>query len=140
LKDIKIEHLLKIFPSSDGKNDVQLHGKKRKLKRQVLKWCETQTEEVLNAEWENINTLKWRLQSVIDHKDREMAERLHQKQCYQNNWRSPPTSGGSSPSPSTTKNNSQPQRFSLADKNNWPTLQSHWNNVAPHENRLVMGM
>lgn len=160
LKDIKIEHLLKIFPSSDGKHDVQLHGKKRKLKRQVLKWCETQTEEVLNAEWENINTLKWRLQSVIDHKDREMAERLHQKQCYQNNWRSPPTSGGASPTPNSIGGNSsssssssnssssnmfiskqqqQQRTFSLADKNNWPSLQSHWNN-APHENRLVMGM
>ena len=29
LKDIKIDHLLKIFPSSEGKQDVQLHGKKR---------------------------------------------------------------------------------------------------------------
>ena len=36
LKDIKIDLLLKIFPSFDGKQDVQLHGKKRKLKRQEM--------------------------------------------------------------------------------------------------------
>jgi len=154
LKDIKIDHLLKIFPSSDGKQDVQLHGKKRKLKRQVLKWCETQSEDILDMEWEKINALKWRLQSVIDHKDKEMEERQKQKLSYQHNWRS------NSASPINRNQNSQfssfqnhigqsesvsvapKQRFSLSisDKNNWPSLQSNWNSSAPHESRLILGM
>jgi len=167
LKDIKIDHLLKIFPSSDGKQDVQLHGKKRKLKRQVLKWCETQSEDILDLEWEKINALKWRLQSVIDHKDKEMEERQKQKLSYQHNWRSnsaSPINRGSNSvhsqqfgsvgfqnhinqseaavaaivqSATTPK-----QRFSLSisDKNNWPSLQSNWNSSAPLESRLILGM
>lgn len=153
LKDIKIDHLLKIFPSSDGKQDVQLHGKKRKLKRQVLKWCETQSEDILDTEWPKINALKWRLQSVIDHKDKEMEERQKQKLSYQHNWRS------NSASPvnrfqnhmavnqavqqvqMTSSVNEKP-RFSLSisDKSNWPSLQSNWNSSAPHESRLILGM
>jgi hypothetical protein len=160
LKDIKIDHLLKIFPSSDGKQDVQLHGKKRKLKRQVLKWCETQSEDVLDLEWEKINALKWRLQSVIDHKDKEMEERQKQKLSYQHNWRSnsasPINRSGTgihtfatgfqnhiqSENGATNQPANQKPRFSLSisDKNNWPSLQSNWNSTAPHESRLILGM
>jgi len=160
LKDIKIDHLLKIFPSSDGKQDVQLHGKKRKLKRQVLKWCETQSEDVLDLEWEKINALKWRLQSVIDHKDKEMEERQKQKLSYQHNWRSNSASpinrsaAGINTFATGFQNHitaaeganqqtaNQKPRFSLSisDKNNWPSLQSNWNSTAPHESRLILGM
>jgi len=160
LKDIKIDHLLKIFPSSDGKQDVQLHGKKRKLKRQVLKWCETQSEDILDMEWEKINALKWRLQSVIDHKDKEMEERQKQKLSYQHNWRSNSASpinrnqfsnssgfqnhiNGQSEGVTTSQVTTPKQRFSLSisDKNNWPSLQSNWaNSSAPHESRLILGM
>merc|ERR1712184_136123 len=38
LKDVKIEHLLKIFEAKTS----TIHGKKRKLKRQITKWIETQ--------------------------------------------------------------------------------------------------
>lgn len=147
LKDIRIEHLLKIFPAADGRQDVHLHGKKRKLKRQVLKWCETQTEEVLNTEWANINTLKWRLQSVIDTKDREMEERLRQKASYQHNWRSNNSSPVSYTARHSTNTSPKPimpvvaatPRFSLADKSNWPSLQANWN-TTPNQNQLVLGV
>merc|ERR1712137_545501 len=43
----------------------------------------------------------WRLQSVIDHKDKEMEERQKQKLSYQHNWRS------NSASPINRNQNSQ---------------------------------
>jgi len=151
LKDIRIEHLLKIFPAADGRQDVHLHGKKRKLKRQVLKWCETQTEEVLNNEWANINTLKWRLQSVIDTKDREMEERQRMKsQNYHHNWRSNSSSPVSyqsrhstntSPKPITLVQAATPTtpRFTLSDTSNWPSLKANWT-TTPNQNQLVLGV
>jgi len=146
LKDIKIDHLLKIFPAHGENGEVELRGKKRKLKRQVLKWCETQPEDILNAEWSKINVLKWRLQEVIDKKDLEMEQRMKEKQSFHNNWRH---SNNSSPvnynrnstntSPKPVVIPQQQPRFSLADKSSWPTLQANWN-ASPAENRLVLGM
>jgi len=142
LKDIKIDHLLKIFPSNESSCEIELRGKKRKLKRQVLKWCETQPEEVLNAEWPQINMLKWRLQAVIDKKDQEMEQRMKEKQSFHSNWRSNSTSPVSftprtSPKP-------QQQQFRLGDKSSWPTVQSTLPpvqaNWTPSESRLVIGM
>jgi hypothetical protein len=103
----------------------------------------------------NINILKWRLQKVIDIKDREMEDRQRQKLTYNNNWRSnssspvayatpAPVSTVAPPSLSAMKPNAampvqQQPRFSLADKASWPTLQANWNSQ-PNESRLVMGM
>jgi len=89
LKDVKIEHLNKIFgTSADDQMPNQIHGKKRKLKRQITKWVETQTDEVLNEHWEEVNNLKWRLQCVIEQKDKEQEERSRNKAAYNYNWRS----------------------------------------------------
>lgn len=89
LKDVKIEHLEKIFgTSADEQFPNQIHGKKRKLKRQITKWIETQSDEVLDENWEKINNLKWRLQCVIDQKDKEQEERSRNKAAYNYNWRS----------------------------------------------------
>merc|ERR1719228_484739 len=87
LKDVKIEHLLKIFGPTDEAKTSTIHGKKRKLKRQITKWIETQPEDVLDDHWEAINVLKWRLQCVIDQKDKEQEERTRNKNAYQYNWR-----------------------------------------------------
>ena len=151
LKDIKIDHLLKIFPSNESSCDIELRGKKRKLKRQVLKWCETQPEEILNREWMAINMLKWRLQAVIDKKDQEMEQRMKEKQSFHSNWRS----NNPSPDSFTTRQHStstspkpQQQQFRLvpSDKTSWPTLrsnlpsmQANWTATTP-ESRLVIGM
>lgn len=148
LKDIKIDHLLKIFPAHGECGEVELRGKKRKLKRQVLKWCETQSEEILNREWSKINVLKWRLQEVIDKKDLEMEQRMKEKQSFHNNWRSNNPSPvqaysrhstNTSPKPTPPPPAPQPPRFSLADKSIWPSLQANWN-ATPNESRLVLGM
>jgi hypothetical protein len=89
LKDVKIEHLEKIFgTSADEQFPNQIHGKKRKLKRQITKWIETQSDEVLDENWKKINNLKWRLQCVIDQKDKEQEERSRNKAAYNYNWRS----------------------------------------------------
>merc|ERR1711881_309428 len=79
----KIEHLLKIFEAKTS----TIHGKKRKLKRQITKWIETQSEDVLNEKYEEVNTLKWLLQRVIEQKDKEQEERTRNKNAYQYNWR-----------------------------------------------------
>lgn len=85
LKDVKIGHLLKIFGTSEEIKST-IHGKKRKLKRQITKWIETQPPAVLDANWEAVNALKWRLQRVIDQKDKEQEERSRNKQQYTYSW------------------------------------------------------
>jgi hypothetical protein len=92
LKDIKIEHLLKIFDPNCGDRASCIQGKKRKLKRQVQKWIETQPDEVLDEYWELVTALKWKLMQVIDIKDKEMEERNRFK-SQSRDWRrktSPP--------------------------------------------------
>lgn len=111
LKDVKLEHLLKIFSPSEMHKQTTIHGKKRKLKRQITKWIETQSDEVLNDSWESVNQLKWRLQCVIDQKDREQEERTRNKTAFQYNWRQ------KSISPRTVS----PQSF-IPAKESWPEL------------------
>lgn len=122
LKDVKIEHLLKIFGPTDEAKTSTIHGKKRKLKRQITKWIETQPEDVLDDHWEAINVLKWRLQCVIDQKDKEQEERTRNKNAYQYNWRQKNHMGGSSGSSSASNSSrtSSPQSFS--NKECWPEL------------------
>jgi len=110
LKDVKIEHLLKIFgPSEELKSTI--HGKKRKLKRQITKWIETQSDDVLDIHWEEVNILKWRLQCVIDQKDKEQEERSRNKASYNYNWRQ---------KTNNSSRTSSPQSFS--NKECWPEL------------------
>ena len=116
LKDVKIEHLLLIFGPLEGAGAI-IHGKKRKLKRQIQKWIETQPDDVLDVHWTEINILKWRLQQVIDQKDKEQEERSRSKNAYQYNWRqkSAGNSGTSSPQ-------------SLTNTDCWPALRKAFEN------------
>jgi hypothetical protein len=131
LKDVKIEHLLKIFEAKTS----TIHGKKRKLKRQITKWIETQSEDVLNEKYEEVNTLKWLLQRVIEQKDKEQEERTRNKNAYQYNWRqkaamyggnlSSASSTSSGCNSSRTASPAQPtQHFAgnISSRDVWPEL------------------
>jgi len=119
LKDVKLEHLLEIFRASDKGDMPNIHGKKRKLKRQITKWIETQPDDLLDFEWEGVSELKWLLQIVIDQKDKEQEERSRNKASYNYNWRSKPARTGSA-SP-TSSSSSSSAHFS-AHKEVWPEL------------------
>jgi hypothetical protein len=80
IKDLSIHNLLDIF----GNEGVHVYGKKRKLKRQVTKWCEVQDTETLDLYYGEINKLKWLMLQVIEEKDRENKMR---EQTKRNNYR-----------------------------------------------------